>query len=79
MAAKGRRLRLRARWARRRAVDQPTDFFARVKDELAPLGIEPSWSFKYSGGANPIAFTLAYSLASHSKVLDILAEAYSLA
>ena len=61
------------------AVDQPTDFFARVKDELAPLGIEPSWSFKYNGGANPIAFTLAYSLASHSKVLEILAEAYSLA
>jgi hypothetical protein len=60
-------------------VDQPTDFFARVKEELAPLGIEPSWSFRYNGGANPIAFTITYSLATHSKVLEILTEAYSLA
>jgi hypothetical protein len=61
------------------AVDQPTDFFARVKEELAPLGIEPSWSFKYNGGANPIAFTITYSLVKHSKILEILTEAYSLA
>jgi hypothetical protein len=27
-------------------VDQPSDFFAKVTDELTPLGIEPSWSFK---------------------------------
>lgn len=61
------------------AADQPTDFFARVKEELAPLGIEPSWSFKYNGGANPIAFTITYANAAHSKILEILAESYSLA
>ena len=35
------------------AVDQPSDFYAKVKEELAPLGIEPSWSFKYNGSAEP--------------------------
>jgi hypothetical protein len=61
------------------AADQPSDFFARVKEQLAPLGIEPSWSFKYNGGANPIAFTIAYGHSSHSKIVEILEEAYSLA
>ena len=39
--------------------DQPNDFFAWVKDTLAELNIEPSWSFKYNAGANPIAFTIS--------------------
>lgn len=59
--------------------DQPSDFYARVKAELAPLGVEPSWSFKYNAGANPIAFPINFQNASHSKVLEILAEAYALA
>jgi hypothetical protein len=59
--------------------DQPSDFYAKVKDELAPLGVEPSWSFKYNAGANPIAFTIAPQNATHSKVLQILTEAYALA
>jgi hypothetical protein len=59
--------------------DQPSDFYAKVKDELCGLGIEPSWSFKYNAGANPIAFPITFQNASHSKVLQILTEAYSLA
>ncbi len=59
--------------------DQPSDFYATVKDALAPLGVEPSWSFKYNAGANPIAFTITFQNASHSKILEVLAEAYSLA
>jgi len=61
------------------AADQPSDFFARVQEELAPLGVEPSWSFKYNGGANPIAFPIGFQHAGHSKVLGILEQAYALA
>lgn len=59
--------------------DQPSDFSARVTEELAPLGIEPSWSFRYNGGANPIAFTITFNLATHSKIVEILEQAYALA
>ncbi len=61
------------------AVDQPSDFYATVKEELAPLGIEPAWSFKYNGGANPIMFTITFQQAAHSKVLEVLQQAYGLA
>jgi hypothetical protein len=61
------------------AVDQPSDFFATIKEELAPLGIEPSWSFKYNAGANPIAFPITFQHANHSKMVEILEQAYSLA
>lgn len=60
-------------------VDQPNDFFAQVTEELAPLGIEPSWSFKYNAGANPIAFLITYQNLTHSKILEILEQAYALA
>ncbi|MGZ9035301.1 MAG: hypothetical protein ACXW25_12970, partial [Rhodospirillales bacterium] len=53
------------------AVDQPNDFFAKVKEELTPLGIEHSWSFKYNAGANPIAFPIAFEHATHSKTLGV--------
>jgi hypothetical protein len=33
------------------SADQPSDFYAAVKDALAPPGVEPSWSFKYNAGA----------------------------
>ena len=61
------------------AVDQPSDFFATIKEELAPLGIEPSWSFKYNAGANPIAFPITFQHANHSKMVEILKQAYNLA
>lgn len=59
------------------ALDQPSDFYAEVKDELAPLGIEPSWSYKYNAGANPIAFPITFQNAAHSKITEILCKAYS--
>lgn len=60
-------------------VDQPSDFFAKATEELIPLGIDPSWSFKYNAGANPIAFPITYQNATHSKILEILEQAYALA
>lgn len=47
--------------------DQPSDFYAAVKEALAPLNIEPSWSFKYNAGANPIAFPISFQNATHSR------------
>jgi hypothetical protein len=61
------------------AEDQPSDFFAQVKESLAELGIEPSWSFKYNAGANPIAFQVPKHLLTHSKILELLKMAYELA
>ena len=61
------------------AGDQPSDFFAKVKEELGPLGIEPSWNFKYNAGANPIAFSITFQHAVHSKVIEVLEHAYALA
>lgn len=58
--------------------NQPSDFYAKVRDELASPGVEPSWSFKYNAGANPIAFPIAPQNASHSKMLQIHTEAYAL-
>jgi hypothetical protein len=60
------------------ALDQPSDFYAEVKEELAPLGIEPSWSYKYNGGANPIEFAISFQNENHSKILGILSKAYLL-
>jgi hypothetical protein len=48
------------------AEDQPSDLYAQVKDNLADLGIEPAWSFKYNGGAK------APSPARHKSTLSIL-------
>jgi hypothetical protein len=61
------------------ADDQPSDFYAQVKDKLAPLTIEPSWSYRYNAGANPIAFAIPFSQVAHSEILAILSEAYALA
>lgn len=61
------------------AGDQPSDFFAKVKEELGPLGIEPSWTFKYNAGANPIAFSIPSQYAMNSKVIEVLEQAYALA
>ena len=59
--------------------DQPSDFYAQVKGSLAELGIEPSWSFKYNAGANPIAFSVPKSLLFHSKIIELMKMAYELA
>ena len=61
------------------APDQPSDFYATAKEALGPLGIEPSWSFKYNAGANPIAFSITTQNATHSKIAEILNDAYLLA
>jgi hypothetical protein len=60
------------------AEDQPSDFFAHVREVLDELGIEPSWSFKYNGGANPIAFSIPKQFVNHSKIIEILRQAYEL-
>ncbi len=59
--------------------DAPSDFYARAKDALAPLGVEPSWSFKYNAGANPIAFSLMPNMLGNSKIIELLQEAYAMA
>jgi hypothetical protein len=59
--------------------DQPNDFFSNVKDSLAELNIEPSWTFKYNAGANPIAFPISKQNITHSKIIELLKEAYELA
>ncbi len=58
------------------ADDQPSDFFIRIKEKLNPLGIEPSWTYRYNGGANPIAFNVPNQHTSNSIIQEILYEAY---
>jgi hypothetical protein len=40
---------------------------------------EPSWTYKYNAGANPIGFPIPQERSAHSIVREILAEAYELA
>ncbi len=62
------------------ASDAPSEFYNRVKGKLEQASMElPSWSYKYNGGANPIAFVISREKASHSIIRDILSEAYDLA
>ena len=78
VAAQGRGLRLHPWRPRRRG--RPAERLLRAGEGGAgPLGVEPSWSFKYNGGANPIAFPIGFQHAGHSKVLGILEQAYALA
>jgi hypothetical protein len=58
--------------------DLPSDFYAEVKEALAELKIEPSWTFKYNAGANPIAFNIPRQHIAHSKIIEILTKAYGL-
>ncbi|HEX6036131.1 MAG TPA: hypothetical protein VFY83_16955 [Anaerolineales bacterium] len=61
------------------AEDAPSDFYQEVAKALAEMGLEqPSWSFKYNAGANPIGFAIPYEKAQHSLLLDILKQAYQL-
>ena len=59
--------------------DQPNDFYARVKNELADIGVEPSWTYKYNAGANPIGFAVPQSLIGPSKIMDMMSVAYAYA
>jgi hypothetical protein len=43
-----------------------------------PRKIEPSWTFKYNAGANPIAFNIPRQHIDHSKIIEILTKAYGL-
>ena len=62
------------------AEDAPSDFFSFVLAKLKEAGLEtPSWTYKYNGGANPIAFAIAQDKVAHSLVRDVLKEAYELA
>jgi hypothetical protein len=62
------------------AEDAPSDFFNVVRDKLEAAGGEaPSWTYKYNGGANPIAFAISLEKATHSLIREILAQAYALA
>lgn len=61
------------------AADLPSDFFSRIKERLAILGIEPSWTYKYNGGANPIGFAIPSNQALNSLLIEVLREAYQFA
>ncbi|HEY6332184.1 MAG TPA: hypothetical protein VI756_22845 [Blastocatellia bacterium] len=62
------------------AADAPSDFYNSVKQRLEDVGMEsPSWTYKYNGGANPIAFPIPLDRAAHSVVREIISEAYALA
>jgi hypothetical protein len=59
--------------------DSPSDFFQRVRDALVQIGMEePSWTYKYNAGANPVGFAIPLDKAQHSVVLELLKEAYEL-
>lgn len=59
--------------------DAPSDFYTEIAKTLAEIGLEqPTWTFKYNAGANPIGFAIPLEKASHSLILDILKHAYQL-
>lgn len=62
------------------ADDAPSDFYNSVAQRLQTAGMEqPSWTYRYNAGANPIAFSIPQDKAGHSIVREVLAEAYQLA
>jgi hypothetical protein len=62
------------------AIDAPSDFFNQVKAKLEEISMDtPSWSYKYNGGANPIAFVIPRERSTHSVLREILTAAYELA
>jgi hypothetical protein len=61
------------------AEDQPSDFYARIKEALEPLGIEPGWTYKYNNGANPISFAIPSQYVGNSTITEMLVEAYEYA
>ncbi len=62
------------------AEDAPSDFFSEVRERLEGAGLEaPSWTYKYNGGANPIAFAIPQEKVSHSLIREVLMGAYEVA
>lgn len=60
--------------------DAPSEFFTEVQEKCQAMGIqEPTWSYNYNAGANPIGFNIPKSKVDHSHVLEILQKAYSFA
>lgn len=60
--------------------DCPSDFYQEVKKTLQEIGLdEPSWTFKYNAGANPICFSIPQDKVGHSLLLQILEKAYAFA
>jgi hypothetical protein len=62
------------------AEDSPSEFYQYVKGKLQEIGIdEPTWTYKYNGGANPVGFPVPGDKATHSVLREILRRAYELA
>jgi hypothetical protein len=62
------------------AEDAPSDFYNVVSEKLQRTGLEqPSWTYKYNAGANPIGFPVPLEKATHSIIREIIAQAYELA
>lgn len=60
--------------------DAPSEFFAEVREKCLAMGIaEPTWSYNYNAGANPISLNIPRTKVEHSHVLEILQKAYSFA
>ena len=60
--------------------DSPSEFFNEVSEHCRTMGIqEPTWSYNYNAGANPIGVNIPLSRADHSLILEILQKAYSFA
>jgi hypothetical protein len=60
--------------------DTPSNFYQDVKKKLESIGLgAPTWSYRYNGGANPIAFAIPLDKATHSVMRDMLRSAYDLA
>ena len=59
--------------------DAPSDFYHEVATVLSEIGLDqPSWSYKYNAGANPIGFSIPAEKVQHSLILEILRKAYQL-
>jgi hypothetical protein len=62
------------------SADSPSDFYQEVKKTLQEIGLdEPSWTFKYNAGANPIGFAISQEKLGHSLMLNLLERAYEFA
>lgn len=60
--------------------DSPSDFYQEVRKTLQEIGLdEPSWTFKYNAGANPIGFAIPQEKVGHSLLLQLLERAYEFA
>ncbi len=60
--------------------DSPSDFFQYVKKMLEEVSMdEPTWTYKYNAGANPIGFAIPKEKASHSVIREVFVRAYELA